>query len=322
MSVRRPHVRRRPRLVAATGVSALALAGAAATVLPAQAASAAPPLTTTVTVGNPVASGPLQPGGRAESFTVTVKNISNITAPFSGSVYVTPQGVLSLGQADVSVTETPIHAPATALALGTDNGGLTGSFTAKTGGEFRIPAHASYSWKFTLSATKAWPVNDNGFTVAFGGSSKVLDFKVGGARTGGPLTATLSGGDYLAANHPMYETLTVVNRTGAALKAPIWENLYLSNAGSDYQTVGRTDIRLSTWQNGHWVAWSPNNLPGLPYGLAAGASASITVRFQLVGQTMTTPTGHIELHIAGGVNGAVPNGAGTFDATRTFLVRR
>ena len=135
------------------------------------------------------------------------------------------------------------------------------------------------------------------------------------------LKATVHGGDYLSATHPMIETLTITNHTGAALTDPIWRSLWLSNAGSDEQTIQDTDILLQTWQDGHWAAWTDDNLGELPNGLANGAHASITIRFQLVSQTMTTPTGHITLDLSGGVQGPDLSSTDTFALTKVFTVR-
>lgn len=315
-------VRHRSRLAAATGMAALTLAAAGAAVLPAQTASAAPLQSLALTVGNPVGHSPLLPGGKAETFTVTVKNNSSKAVDFTGGFYAVGQGVQALTDSAVTLSATPIHAPATATHVSATAVLVDGWFSTKTGGAFSVPAHAYYSWKFSVAATKAWPLNDNSLQLAFSGLSKVLDFKVGTTRTGGPLTAALSGSDYLSPTHPMVETLTLTNHTGAALRGPIRQYLSLSSTGNDSRTLADTDIRLQTWDNGHWVPWTDNNLPELKNGLANGASANISVRFQLLRQTMPTSSGHIALHIDGSVNGAYPPGGGTFDLTKVFAVYR
>jgi len=139
--------------------------------------------------------------------------------------------------------------------------------------------------------------------------------------SGGKLVAVLSGGDYLSPTHPMIETLTLVNRTGAAITNPIWRDLFTSSVGSDTQTISDTDIVLQTWQQGHWAAWTDDNLGELENGLAAGASASVTVRFQLVSETMPTPIGHIGLDVAGGDDSATPSAADSFSLTKVFTVQ-
>jgi hypothetical protein len=136
------------------------------------------------------------------------------------------------------------------------------------------------------------------------------------------LVATLTGGDYLSPTHPMTETLTLVNRTGAAITTPIGRDLFTSSTSSDEQTIQDTDILLQTWQNGHWAAWTDDNLGQLEKGLPAGARASVTVRFQLVGQTMPTRYGHIVLDVVGGVDTAAPGTADTFSLAKVFTVRR
>ena len=291
------------RSAAATAV-ALAAMGAAA--LPAQSAFAAPAEPLSVSVSGPIGHSPLQPGGKAESFIVTVKNSTAKPALFAGLFTAKGEGVLPLTRSDIALSVTPVHAPSTATTIVNGSDELAGWFVSPhNADDFTVPAHTSYTWKLSLTATKAWPLNDNGLMLDVFGQNATgradINLKVGNVKTGGPLVAVLSGGDYLSPGHPMVETLTLTNRTGAALKDTIFRDLSLSPVGKDTKTIENTDIVLQTWQHGHWVAWTDTNLGELTHGLANGAHAGVTVRFLLAKQTMPTPSGHIAIHINGGV---------------------
>jgi hypothetical protein len=317
-------VRLRPRVATA---AALSLAAAGAAVLPAQAAFAVPPQPLTLTVSHPTGHGPLLPGGSAKTFTMTVSNPTSKPQSFTGGFSVVPQGVLPVTTSDVSVSVTPLHAPATSAQVTDTTSGLFGAFNAKVGRYFTIAPHSSDSWTVRVAATKAWPLNDNSLTLDIGSRNsalkKTFDFKVGTAVTGGPLVATLTGSNWLSRTHPMVETLTLTNRTGAAIKSGIWRNLVLTSSGSGWQTLDDCAIGLNIWENGHWEPWTDANLNvGMPFDLAKGAQGTITVRYTLLNDSMPTPSGHFKAVINGGINGAVPGSAGTFQVDKVITVYR
>ncbi|MEY9847637.1 hypothetical protein [Streptacidiphilus sp. MAP5-3] len=301
MSVRRKVVRR--RVVAG---SAAVVAAAAAVVLPgvAQAAqtgagtAAKSPLV--LTLGR-MQAGPLMPGGRAEVFDLSVSNTSGTDVAFGSELGGGAHGALPVGDNQVTLGMTPVHAPATALTFGGQDGGLIGSFYPKGGqfgDAFTLPAHATYTWKVTLAATKAWPVNDDrlqlGFNIGTGGGATVakqLDLEVGTAKTGGPIVQTLTGGgSALSAAQPLVMRYTLTNRTGA----PVAQSLQPGLLTTSYESVPLTaSLAYDLWQNDRWVPLGTDSagLPAIPAHWANGASVSYTVRVRVAGWDAGTGKG-------------------------------
>ncbi|WP_052434612.1 hypothetical protein [Streptacidiphilus melanogenes] len=285
MSVRRK-VLAGAAVVAAVS-AAVALPGAAQAAQPAKAAATSPLV---MTLGR-IQSGPLMPGGAAKVFDLSVTNTSGKAVAFGSELGGGPHGALAVDGTDVKLSVTPVHAPATGLTFGGQDGGLLGSFFPK-GGEFgstfTLPAHATYTWKVTLAATKAWPVNDDrlqfGFNVAAqnGGASadRQLNLQVGTAHTGGPIVQTLTGGNVVAPGKPLVLRYTLTNHTGAAVAQRLQPGVLeeLPGAGSLDATLA-----YDLWENGRWVTIGTDGagLPKLPAHWANGASAAYTVRVRV-----------------------------------------
>jgi hypothetical protein len=317
-------VRHLPRVAVATAV---ALAAGGAAVLPAGAAFAAPPMPLTLSVSQPSVHGLLLPGRWADTLTLTAKNTTGQAAPLDSWITVAPQGALPVNSSDVALSVTPLHAPATSLTMSYDGSGLLGGISGKNGASLSVPAHSTYSWTVKVAATKSWPRNDNGLTLQFGAEAPQapkVGFKVGTATTGGPLVATLTGDSWLSKTHPMVETLTLINRTGAPITSGIWKNLFFTTAGSDWKTLDGSSLGLQVWENGRWTAWTDDNLdlPGLNYDLAKGAEGIVKVRISLLNETMPTARGHFTVDINGGINGAIDGGSGTFKLDKVITVYR
>ncbi|SEL41758.1 hypothetical protein [Streptacidiphilus jiangxiensis] len=284
------------------GAVAVAAAGAAV-VLPgvAQAATAKPvagksPLV--MTLGR-VQSGPLMPGGRAKVFDLSIANPTGKAVSFGVEVGGSAHGALSLDGTDVKLNVTPVHAPATTVEFGGQDGGMLGFLYPKHGqvnGTFVLPAHSTYTWKVSLAATKAWPLNDDRFYFGFNADtrdgrevSRSLDLKVGTARTGGPIVQSLTGGNVLAPGKPLVLRYTLTNRTGAAVtqKLEPWIVEQLPGGGASAATIA-----YDLWENGRWVQLDTDGagLPKLPAHWANGQSVSYTFRMRLVRWNAGAPT--------------------------------
>ncbi|RAG84861.1 hypothetical protein DN069_14755 [Streptacidiphilus pinicola] len=274
--------------VVAAASAAVALPGAAQAAQPQQAAAAKSPLV--LTLGR-IQSGPLMPGGRAKVFDFSVTNTSGKAVPFITELGGGAHGALGIDGSDVKLNVTPVHAPATTVEFGGEDGGLLGFLYPKHGqvnGPFTVPAHATYTWKVSLAATKAWPVNDDrldfGFNVGTDNSrqwaSRELNLKVGTARTGGPIVQSLTGGSVVAPGKPLVLRYTLTNRTGAAVteKLQPWVMEQLTAPGQLDATLA-----YDLWQNGRWVPVGTDGagLPVLPAHWANGATVSYTFRVRV-----------------------------------------
>ncbi|MEY9874069.1 hypothetical protein ABH931_003563 [Streptacidiphilus sp. MAP12-33] len=283
MSVRRA---RRKVLAGAVAVAAVS----AAVALPGVAQAATPRSPLVVKLGQ-VQSGPLMPGGRAKVFDLSVTNTSGKAVAFTDEIGGSAHGALSLDGTDVRLNVTPVHAPASTLEFGGQDGGLLGFLYPKHGpvnGAFTLPAHATYTWKVSLAATKAWPVNDDRLFFGFNLDTKDgrevsrgLDLKVGTARTGGPITQTLTGGNVLSPGKPLVLHYTLTNRTGAAVTQTLepWIIEQLPGGGSSAATIA-----YDLLEHGRWVQLDTDGagLPKLPAHWANGQSVSYTFRMRLV----------------------------------------
>jgi hypothetical protein len=283
----------------AAGLTAVAPAAYATTPAP------APQPAVKLALGAPAPQGPLLPGGRAETFTVTATNTTakpQTVAPDIAAIY---QGAVPLIRSDVKVSVVGVNAPASAVAYGAQDGGVIGGIIPKGGklfaSAFILPAHHSYTWKVSVAAGASWQRNDNAlrFTMYDGAagksgfSPKTLFFKVGTARTGGPLTVALSGATKLVLGKFENVDVTVTNRTGARLSLPLGDQLTLSAwtfAGGKVR-AGSASAVIQVLENGHWVTVGKNlSLPVLP-GLASGASHTFRLRIRLTGYQTQLPAG-------------------------------
>jgi hypothetical protein len=296
MSVRR-------KAVAASAVAAVALGAVAA--LPAAAAQAAvKPFT--VTLGKPSASV-LYPGGVSRTFLFKVTNNTGKAEKVSGDLGGSAKGAIALNGNDVRFSIAPVHAPKTAFQFGGEDGGMIGSFYPKGqewGSYFTLPAHTSYTWKITVGLNKSWPVNDSRYYLFAGAhddanhyASGMANFQAGSGRNGGPVVAKLTGGTTLKASAPVYETLTLTNRTGAAIRSSYEALGYGENTpgpGSD------ATIDYDLW-NGHaWVPVKDSTLAH-PTTWANGATLSYKLRVRVVGKVGTA--GKLTLFVDGGATG-------------------
>ncbi|WP_042366221.1 hypothetical protein [Streptacidiphilus neutrinimicus] len=287
MSVRRK-VLAGAAVVAAVS-AAVALPGAAQAAQPAKAAAAKSPLV--MTLGR-IQPGPLVPGGAAKVFDLSVTNTSGKAVAFGSEIGGGPHGALSVDGTDVKLSVTPVHAPATTVEFGGQDGGLLGFLYPKHGpvnGAFTLPAHATYTWKVSLAATKAWPVNDDRLFLGFNVSAqngqgwsadRQLNLQVGTAHTGGPIVQTLTGGNVVAPGKPLVLRYTLTNHTGAAVAQPLQPGVLEELPGSG--SLNATLV-YDLWENGRWVQIGTDGagLPKLPAHWANGASASYTVRVRV-----------------------------------------
>ena len=239
MSARRS---RRTAAAVVLAATAAALVPAAANAATPSAARAAARPALTMSVGDRSSTAALRAGGATESFVVKVTNSTAQSQKFNTAVGELAQGELMFDSKQAHTTVTALgRTPATVSSFIDEQPGVMGSFSPKgkpLGSDFTIPAHATYSWRITEGVTKAWVVNNNGVDLELVGyqpghsqpfGNTTVDFKVGTHRTGGPVVETLTGGSKVAPGHPAYETLTVTNRTGAAIAAPWTDVVSLSS---------------------------------------------------------------------------------------------
>jgi hypothetical protein len=283
----------RARIAGAVAVVAAltAVAPAAHAATPA----AAPQPAVKVTLGAPAPHGPLMPGGKAETFTVTATNTTGKAQAFEPTLFGEAQGPLGLIRSDVKIGVTAVHAPATALSYGTQDGGILGAIVPKGGklfdSYFTIPAHTSYTWKLSIAAGATWQVNDNALRFNVGGLTpkqttlrgQGLTLKVGKAHTGGPVTVSFGGANKLVLDKFENVDLTVTNHSGARLGLPIGEELDFgaySVHGKVYK-LGAASADIQVLENGHWVTLGKNQALPMLAGLANGASHTFHLRVRL-----------------------------------------
>lgn len=314
----------RTRLSAAVLTAALV---GTAVLLPTAAHAAAPAPALTMTLTGPSSNVPfLVPGGKSENIELDVNNDSATPQPFHGELSGAAKGALGIVPSDLTFSLVPENAgtPATGAELDGQDSGLLGAFYprgGKFGDSFTIPAHTRYSWLITIGAARSWPVNNSGlsFTVLGGrdGSPhRSIDIKVGEAGTGGPMVESLSGGNDVAPGRPLLTTLTVTNRTGAAL-AHAWPNQIVF--GSDRHGDISSDTRLAAdlWDGAHWQPLKDGQLPTLPAGFAKGASVSYQLRVRVTEYHAKAASGLVSMFVRGG------GGPGTtFQATKELTVHK
>jgi hypothetical protein len=279
----------RSRSVAA-GIAATALLAGGAVAVPAAADAAtvpqaAPALPLAVSMVKQAPSRSLVPGGAAGSVTLKVTNVTAKPQKFAENVDAWGNGSLQLLGNALAEKATPL--------AGTP--AVTGSWKAWSR-VLTIPAHATFSWKVSFAATKAWPRQDSGigFEIQVWEPSaaridtQMADFAVGTAPAGGPIFENTVGGATVAPGEPALETVTVTNRTGAPIEQPL-----------DFEAQAMADstaVRLAVdeWvgpvRTGHWQVLSGNGLVAVPAGLANGASAELRLRVRLVEYAATAPS--------------------------------
>jgi len=293
--------------------TAVALAATATAVLAAGTANAAAPAATTsnvsITLGTPAPAGALIPGAGAETFTVTATNNTATPQKFTAQAGGRSTGALPIAAADVSFQATAIGStPATGGSLNTQDGELLGAFYpagGSFGDSFTLPAHAVYSWKLSLAATKAWPRNDSDLKFYVEGNSgsataDALDFTVGDGRTGGPVVQTINGDSTVAPGQPAYEYLNVTNNTGATLGRGWADHLTFSSVDPTGPQTFFNQVTLETdvWNGRAYVPVEVGDtLPPLSKDLAPGATAVYRIRVDLVKYAATTERGMLRLNV-------------------------
>jgi hypothetical protein len=292
-------------IAVAAGLTAVAPAAHAATPAP------APQPAVKVTLGAPAPHGPLLPGGMAETFTVTATNTTGKAQIFDPAFVAAAQGPLGLLRSDVKFSIAPVHgAPAASFDYGTQDGSLFGGIVPKGGKAYRshftVPAHFSYTWKVSVAAGATWQANDNALAFTMGNiATKVppvpqtLIFKVGKARTGGPVTVSFSGASKLVLGKFENVDVTLTNRSGARLNLSINDQLnfgaYTVDGKVAKPAMASADIQIL--ENGHWVALGKNHaLPTLA-GLANGTSHTFHLRVRLTGFQTTIKGGTTKSYI-------------------------
>ncbi|MFF3911532.1 hypothetical protein ACFYZJ_37645 [Streptomyces sp. NPDC001848] len=312
MSVRR-------RLAGTATVVAATAASAALALLPGTANAAtqsttANPLTITATPAQP---GPLLPGGAAKSFDFTVTNHSGAAIAMNGELSGAAHGALPLTDGDVKLSVRAVHAPATTSVFGSQDGGFIGSFYPKGGhwgSTFKLPAHSSYTWKITVAATKAFPINDDRLEIGFGAvadkgrnvAERAMPFHIGAfnLHNGGPIVTEVSGGKSLTAKQPLTLDVSFTNRTGLPLAKKVYPWI---GQGSRSPLSGVT-LAYDLWDGKRWVSLGKGDaaLPVLPAHMANGATVHDKVRVRIAGWNNTARSGQIQLEVAyDGFYGAV-----------------
>ncbi|SEL38092.1 hypothetical protein [Streptacidiphilus jiangxiensis] len=306
------------RSVAAT-VAAAALLGSAALAFPAAANAAAPAPAATKPAAlqlsvTPTARGSwLQPGGATRTEIVKVTNTTGKAQRFMGNLMATTEGAIYLRAGELKASVTALgKTPATSTVFQPQTPGYAGVFYA-TGtqfGAFTLPAHATFAWKLSVAATKAWPLNDGVLRFDVGVNrgtdlsvKKEIDFTLA-KRTDGPMNESLHGDTSLSARHAAYETVTVTNRTGADLKQSWWFLPAVQQLNGARLAV---DVWVGSGANGHWKTVTGHSL--LVNGLPAWASETFKLRLRVVDYTAKTATVSTQLSLInwdGVVNPAGP----------------
>ncbi|MEY9870555.1 hypothetical protein ABH931_000009 [Streptacidiphilus sp. MAP12-33] len=278
---------------AAATVAAAALLGSAALAFPAaaNAATATPPaLRVSFT---PTTGAAITPGGAARTEVFKVTNTSGKAQKFDGLLSVMAQGSVYLSHGELNGSVTALgRTPATGSLFESQTPGYIGIFhpAGTKWGYFTIPAHATFSWKIALAATKAFPRNDKGIEVAVGAvgpgpvrpSIATVGIKVGKG-TGGPVVEKLTGDTSLSVGHPAFESLTVTNHTGAALNQAWLMEPMLQQAPGAKLAV---DEWVGSAAKGHWQPFAKDLNAA---GLANGASKTFELRVRVVDYTVKAP---------------------------------
>jgi hypothetical protein len=287
---------------AAATVAASALLGSAALAFPAAANAATPAqpaLRMSLTVTAPGAA--LQPGGAARTEIFKVTNNGSKSQKFTGELLAFGDGAVFAGSGALKESVTALgRTPATATTILPQTPGLVGGFYPKgtKWGLFTIPAHTTFSWKISTAATKAFPLNDKGVDLRVGlmgpgdtAPAYVDGFiKVGSGRTGGVVNEYLWGDASLSLGHPAYDTLKVVNRTGAYLNAWQVQPWIMQARGAQLAT----DVWVGSPAKGHWQQFTGALNAG---DLANGHAKWFKLRIRVVSYTTKNPAVWDEMFI-------------------------
>ncbi|MEY9874070.1 hypothetical protein ABH931_003564 [Streptacidiphilus sp. MAP12-33] len=283
-------------VVVAASASLALLPGTANAATPARAAD---PLTVSATPAQP---GPLLPGGKAKSFDFTVTNHSGKAVAFAGELVGGAHGALPMHEGLVKLVVQAVHAPATAYTFGSQDGGFIGAVYPKGGhwgSKFTIPAHATYTWKVTVEATKAFPLNDDRLVVgldALNGTYSALrvqNFHIGpfSLDNGGPIVTTVTGGKYVNVTAPLVLDVRYTNRTGAALAEALHPWVVEARPANGQK------LAFDVWNGKGWVPAGTLDapLPAVRAGLANGASVTERIRVRIVGRADLAYYGQVAL---------------------------
>lgn len=315
-------------LIASVAASVLLMPVAAHAATPSVGSSSASGLTYYFTGGGSGVSHTLQPGGNPQIFALTVSNNSDKAQPFAPEFTGKATGALALSGsvATLTLAGTAGGAPASTVDLGTQDSGLLGFLNpagARQGQPFSIPAHATYTWNLALGVTKQWPANDDGLALSVNGNgtrvgSGVLDFPVGAGGTGGPMAETLSNtGSTVSPGHPLETTLTITNKTGAAL-AEQWPNEIVYGADRKGENSNGVTLVTDVWDGTKWQQLAQDgSLPTIEAGFANGASVSYKLRVRVLSYDSAAASVPVSMFVWGG------GGPGTtFSLTKELTVLR
>ncbi len=316
-------------LIASVAASVLLMPVAAHAATPSVGSSSASGLTYYFTGGGSGTSHALQPGGNPQTFTLTVTNSSDKAEPFAPEFTGKATGALALSGAVATLTlaGTSGGTPASTVDLGSQDSGLLGFLYPAGAGQgqaFSIPAHATYNWNLALGVTKQWPVNDDALALSVFGNGAtrvgggVLDFPVGAGGTGGPMVETLSNtGSTVSPGHPLETTLTITNKTGAAL-ADQWPNEIVYGADRKGEDSSGVTLVTDVWDGGKWQQLGQDgSLPTIEAGFANGASVSYKLRVRVLSYDSAEASVPVSMFVWGG------GGPGTtYSLTKELTVLR
>ncbi|QMU67641.1 hypothetical protein [Streptacidiphilus sp. P02-A3a] len=296
----------RARIAAAVAVAATLTAMAPV------AAFAATPATrpaVTYSLGAPSSNAPLTPGGKAETFVLTATNTTGKAQGFEPTFAAFGQGPVGLLRSDVELSAVPLHAPASTVSYGVQHESLFGGLSPKGGtlyrSEFTIPAHATYTWKFSIAAGRTWQANDSDIAFSLMDNSNpdsainaLRTFKVGGANTGGPVNLAYSGHKLVLDRFENVD-ITLTNHSGARLNLPVTNSLNFT-AFTEAKNVVKPAAKTAEFQlleNGHWVTLGKDLVLPKLTGLANGASETYQLRVRLIGYETSIKGGTTEFTI-------------------------
>ncbi|MFE5937992.1 LPXTG cell wall anchor domain-containing protein [Streptomyces sp. NPDC056470] len=161
--------------VVAIAIAGTAIAGTA--FVPAAAHADSQPLLR-VDLGTPAPSGPLTRGGATETFELTVENPGTKARAYHPWLLLDRNGPSPLQTADVIYRVEPVNAPATAVAVGHQDGGWQGMFhpaSGNVGDGFDVPAGSKLTWKVTVGLTKSYPTINGGFKLTASSVQRELE---------------------------------------------------------------------------------------------------------------------------------------------------
>ncbi|WP_042369780.1 hypothetical protein [Streptacidiphilus neutrinimicus] len=279
----------------AAAVAASALLGSAALAFPATAGAATPAKPALQLSIIPTASGTaLKPGGAARTEIVKVTNTTGKAQQFSTELVGLPAGAVYLRSGELTASAAALgRTPVTTTDFRAQAPGYVGMFAPKGSktGVYTLAAHASFGWKLSVAATKAWPLNDGLLHLFVGVREGVrgpvlykdVDFTLAKG-TGGPMDESLKGDASLSPGRPAYETVTLTNRTGADLEQS-WS--ILADLGQPNGAQLADDVWVGSAAKGHWQRLGVHDL--VVNGLRAGASATFRLRVRVLSYTAKTP---------------------------------